>query len=91
VEFGATELGTIEVEFGTICFVIPPDGRVAGFGAVVAVLCCIICENAGALTQIIANANAIFLMSVFPLLFHSEFTKKTDRRDLVFPENAPQT
>ena len=75
---------------GPVCVGVVPPG-LTGFGAVVAVLCCIICENAGALTPIIAKANAIFLMSVFPLLFHSEFKKKTDRRDLVFPENAPQT
>ena len=80
---GVTGFGTPPVTLGPVCVGVVPPGLM-GLGAVLAVLGCVTCEKAGALTQIIANANSAVFPMVFPLL--SELKRKTDRRELVFPK-----
>jgi hypothetical protein len=80
---GLTGFGTPPVMLGAVWVGVVPPG-VTAFG--VAAGAVVACENAGALTQVIAKANsANFLMSHFPLVFMSAVKRKTDRRNPVFP------
>jgi hypothetical protein len=80
---GVTGFGTPPVMLGAVWVGVVPPGVIA-FGAAAGAV--VACENAGALTQVIAKANsANFLISHFPLVFMSAVKRKTDPRDSMFP------